>query len=137
MPEDDPDFERFWTRLRGPRPPPKEEPAPKESPLVELLRNKVPLDFHGATHAWLSPITNSSGVPLHSLGRVRTPLVMEAGEITLTWEQEILQELTITGLALWADETSTEPLAVTYFPAPARGFAGDHFNGTFTISFNT
>jgi hypothetical protein len=115
MPDnDDPyDLERYWNRLRGPKP----EPSPEPEVITTLGKD-----------VWASMVRSRRGEPVSYVGpRIRGGVEKGQGvETTINCDfppSEV--EADIHGIALWTSETAIEPLAVTHLTNPGHIMPGD------------
>lgn len=121
MPEDDPyDLERYWDRLRGPRPKVADSPKVPHPAAVDLLDEAV------ARGLWAAALISIRGAE-PAYGRrflVTNKSVVEGGiEVNLQLPPAE-QECVIHGVALWESATAIQPLAIAPF-APTTLLVGD------------
>ncbi len=128
MPEDDPyDLERYWARLRGPRPPRPKEPDPPPPPAP----SKGEQGF-----VWVGLIGTPEGQPRVFVGpRLRTKAEF-SGVVAIHCEfPTAMETLTYYGAAVWQTGEAPEPLYVGYFPNASTVLPGDHIQLNLNITF--
>ena len=115
MPDSEPDFERFWERLRGPRP--KVEPEAEVHPPSRMEQHRLDMEKAMGGNLWASVIMVVDDHDLYG-PRIRVaekgPVEDGACDLKIQFPQSTT-EYRARGIAVWESPTAIQALAISDF----------------------